>query len=76
VLRADAKTEGPRRAEGARQAKIGPWKYPRWIDVVDACRDGDGKDTGFKLRIGETAKSCNAQCRNNHNCRPAKAGDP
>ena len=40
VLRADTKTDGLHEAlkEHVKQ-KIGPWKYPRWIDVVESpCR--------------------------------------
>ena len=39
VLRAGAKTEGLHEAlkEHVKQ-KIGAWKYPRWIDVVETCR--------------------------------------
>ena len=38
--------------------KIGPWKYPRWIDVVDSLpKTATGKIQRFKLREGETAKS-------------------
>ena len=37
--------------------KIGPWKYPRWIDVVDSLpKTATGKIQRFKLRDGETAK--------------------
>jgi 4-hydroxybenzoate-CoA ligase len=58
VLRADAKTDGLRDAlkEHVKQ-KIGPWKYPRWIDVVDSLpKTATGKIQRFKLRDGETAK--------------------
>jgi 4-hydroxybenzoate-CoA ligase len=31
--------------------KIGPWKYPRWIEVVDALpKTATGKIQRFKLR--------------------------
>ncbi|HEY5065591.1 MAG TPA: benzoate-CoA ligase family protein [Xanthobacteraceae bacterium] len=52
VLRADAKTDGLHEAlkEHVKQ-KIGPWKYPRWIDVVDALpKTATGKIQRFKLR--------------------------
>src|SRR5882762_9635054 len=52
VLRADAKTEGLHEAlkEHVKQ-KIGPWKYPRWIDVVDSLpKTATGKIQRFKLR--------------------------
>jgi 4-hydroxybenzoate-CoA ligase len=55
VLRADAKTEGLHEAlkEHVKQ-KIGPWKYPRWIDVVDNLpKTATGKIQRFKLRDGE-----------------------
>jgi 4-hydroxybenzoate-CoA ligase len=36
--------------------KIGPWKYPRWIDVVDTLpKTATGKIQRFKLR--EEAKA-------------------
>ncbi|HEV7601348.1 MAG TPA: AMP-binding protein, partial [Bradyrhizobium sp.] len=59
VLRADAKTDGLHEAlkEHVKQ-KIGPWKYPRWIDVVDSLpKTATGKIQRFKLRESETAKS-------------------
>jgi 4-hydroxybenzoate-CoA ligase len=59
VLRADAKTDGLHDAlkEHVKQ-KIGPWKYPRWIDVVDSLpKTATGKIQRFKLRDGEVAKS-------------------
>jgi 4-hydroxybenzoate-CoA ligase len=59
VLRADANTDGLHEAlkEHVKQ-KIGPWKYPRWIDVVDSLpKTATGKIQRFKLRDGETAKS-------------------
>jgi 4-hydroxybenzoate-CoA ligase len=52
VLRADAKTDGLHEAlkEHVKQ-KIGPWKYPRWIDVVDNLpKTATGKIQRFKLR--------------------------
>ena len=58
VLRADAKTDGLHDAlkEHVKQ-KIGPWKYPRWIDVVDSLpKTATGKIQRFKLRDGDGAK--------------------
>jgi 4-hydroxybenzoate-CoA ligase len=52
VLRADTKTEGLHEAlkEHVKQ-KIGPWKYPRWIDVVESLpKTATGKIQRFKLR--------------------------
>jgi 4-hydroxybenzoate-CoA ligase len=52
VLRADCKTGGLHEAlkEHVKQ-KIGPWKYPRWIDVVDSLpKTATGKIQRFKLR--------------------------
>ncbi|WP_027584453.1 benzoate-CoA ligase family protein [Bradyrhizobium sp. Ai1a-2] len=52
VLRADAKTDGLHEAlkEYVKQ-KIGPWKYPRWIDVVESLpKTATGKIQRFKLR--------------------------
>jgi len=52
VLRADANTAGLHEAlkEHVKQ-KIGPWKYPRWIDVVDSLpKTATGKIQRFKLR--------------------------
>jgi 4-hydroxybenzoate-CoA ligase len=54
VLRADTKTDGLHEAlkEHVKQ-KIGPWKYPRWIDVVDNLpKTATGKIQRFKLRDG------------------------
>src|SRR6478736_1430327 len=54
VLRADIKTDGLHDAlkEHVKQ-KIGPWKYPRWIDVVDSLpKTATGKIQRFKLRDG------------------------
>jgi 4-hydroxybenzoate-CoA ligase len=54
VLRADASTDGLREAlkEHVKQ-KIGPWKYPRWIEVVDSLpKTATGKIQRFKLRDG------------------------
>jgi 4-hydroxybenzoate-CoA ligase len=58
VLRADCATEGLHEAlkEHVKQ-KIGPWKYPRWIDVVDSLpKTATGKIQRFKLRDGDAAK--------------------
>jgi 4-hydroxybenzoate-CoA ligase len=58
VLKADAKTDGLHDAlkEHVKQ-KIGPWKYPRWIDVVESLpKTATGKIQRFKLRDGDTAK--------------------
>jgi 4-hydroxybenzoate-CoA ligase len=52
VLRADANTAGLHEAlkEHVKQ-KIGPWKYPRWIDVVETLpKTATGKIQRFKLR--------------------------
>jgi len=58
VLRADCKTDGLHEAlkEHVKQ-RIGPWKYPRWIDVVNSLpKTATGKIQRFKLREGDTAK--------------------
>jgi 4-hydroxybenzoate-CoA ligase len=55
VLRTDADTDGLREAlkEYVKQ-KIGVWKYPRWIDVVDSLpKTATGKIQRFKLRDGD-----------------------
>ena len=52
VLRADVKTDGLQEdlKEHVKQ-KIGVWKYPRWIEVVDALpKTATGKIQRFKLR--------------------------
>ena len=52
VLRTDASTDGLQEAlkEHVKQ-KIGVWKYPRWIEVVDALpKTATGKIQRFKLR--------------------------
>jgi len=54
VLRGDTNTEGLHEAlkEHVKQ-KIGPWKYPRWIDVVDSLpKTATGKIQRYKLRDG------------------------
>jgi 4-hydroxybenzoate-CoA ligase len=55
VLRGDARTDGlhEQLKEHVKQ-KIGPWKYPRWIDVVDSLpKTATGKIQRFKLREGD-----------------------
>ena len=57
VLRAGAVTDGLHEAlkEHVKQ-KIGPWKYPRWIDVVESLpKTATGKIQRFKLRDGASA---------------------
>src|SRR6185437_2192117 len=52
VLRPDCKTDGLYESlkEHVKQ-KIGPWKYPRWIDVVDSLpMTATGKIQRYKLR--------------------------
>lgn len=54
VLRAETKADGLHEAlkEHVKQ-KIGPWKYPRWIDVVESLpKTATGKIQRFKLRDG------------------------
>jgi 4-hydroxybenzoate-CoA ligase len=54
VLKAGAETKGLHEElkEHVKQ-KIGPWKYPRWIDVVDSLpKTATGKIQRFKLREG------------------------
>lgn len=58
VLRPGSQTEGlfETLKEHVKQ-KIGPWKYPRWIDVVDSLpMTATGKIQRFKLRDGDAAK--------------------
>ena len=54
VLRAGANTSGLHEALKEHvKHKIGAWKYPRWIDVVDALpKTATGKIQRFKLRDG------------------------
>lgn len=55
VLRPESSTDGLHEAlkEHVKQ-KIGPWKYPRWIDVVDNLpKTATGKIQRFKLREHE-----------------------
>jgi len=54
VLRPGATTAGLQEMlkEHVKQ-KIGPWKYPRWIDVVESLpKTATGKIQRFKLREG------------------------
>ena len=54
---ADASTDGLDEAlkEHVKQ-KIGPWKYPRWIEIVDSLpKTATGKIQRFKLRDGRLA---------------------
>jgi 4-hydroxybenzoate-CoA ligase len=54
VLKPGAATDGlhEQLKEHVKQ-KIGPWKYPRWIDVVDSLpKTATGKIQRFKLREG------------------------
>jgi 4-hydroxybenzoate-CoA ligase len=55
VLKPDAKTDNLHEAlkEHVKQ-KIGPWKYPRWIDVVESLpKTATGKIQRFKLKDAE-----------------------
>src|ERR1700723_1756928 len=59
VLRAGAKTDGLDEAlkEHVKQ-KVGVWKYPRWIETVEALpKTATGKIQRFKLRDDESAKA-------------------
>src|ERR1700677_2592702 len=58
VLRENAGSDGLHEALKEHvKARIGPWKYPRWIDVVDALpKTATGKIQRFKLRDGDAAK--------------------
>ena len=56
VLRAGTDTSGLHEAlkEYVKQ-KIGVWKYPRWIDVVESLpKTATGKIQRFKLRGGDS----------------------
>jgi len=58
VLRPDSKTDNLHESlkEHVKQ-KIGPWKYPRWIDVVETLpKTATGKIQRFKLRDADAAK--------------------
>ncbi len=54
VLRADTKTDGLQEAlKDHVKQKIGVWKYPRWIEVVETLpKTATGKIQRFKLREG------------------------
>lgn len=54
VLKPDADTAGLReQLKDHVKQKIGPWKYPRWIDVVESLpKTATGKIQRFKLREG------------------------
>lgn len=54
VLKAGAATDGLHdQLKEHVKRKIGPWKYPRWIDVVDSLpKTATGKIQRFKLRAG------------------------
>jgi 4-hydroxybenzoate-CoA ligase len=54
VLRPDAKTDGLGEAlKDYVKQKIGVWKYPRWIEVVDSLpKTATGKILRYKLRDG------------------------
>jgi 4-hydroxybenzoate-CoA ligase len=59
VLRPDAVTSGlhDQLKEHVKQ-KIGPWKYPRWIDVVDSLpKTATGKILRYKLRESSAPES-------------------
>src|SRR3954447_10946963 len=74
VLRADCQADGLHEAlkEHVKQ-KIGPWKYPRWIDVVDALpKTATGKIQRFKLRDGD--KACRAVSPRTHLSAPRRRG--
>ena len=55
VLKPGAGTDGLHEAlKDHVKQKIGPWKYPRWVDVVDSLpKTATGKIQRFKLRDGE-----------------------
>jgi 4-hydroxybenzoate-CoA ligase len=57
VLKPGASTDGLQDALKEHvKTKIGPWKYPRWIEVVDGLpKTGTGKIQRFKLRSGDAA---------------------
>jgi 4-hydroxybenzoate-CoA ligase len=54
VLRPGVKTTDlQERLKDHVKQKIGPWKYPRWIDVVESLpKTATGKIQRFKLRDG------------------------
>jgi 4-hydroxybenzoate-CoA ligase len=55
VLKADAKAGGLQEAlKDHVKQKIGVWKYPRWIEVVETLpKTATGKIQRFKLRDGD-----------------------
>jgi 4-hydroxybenzoate-CoA ligase len=57
VLRPDAVVDGLRELlKDHVKQKIGPWKYPRWIEVVDSLpKTATGKIQRYKLREGAAA---------------------
>ncbi len=58
VLKPGTSTEGLHEAlkEHVKQT-VGPWKYPRWIEIVDALpKTATGKIQRFKLREADTAQ--------------------
>ena len=72
VLRAGASTDGLHEAlkEHVKQ-KIGPWKYPRWIDVVDSLpKTATGKIQRFKLRDGAASSPVVPANAGTHTPRP------
>ncbi len=57
VLKSGASSDGLHEALKEHvKTSIGPWKYPRWIEVVDNLpKTATGKIQRFKLRSGDTA---------------------
>jgi len=58
VLKPGAATDGLQDSlkEHVKHA-VGPWKYPRWIEVVEVLpKTATGKIQRFKLREAETAR--------------------
>jgi 4-hydroxybenzoate-CoA ligase len=57
VLKPNAVVEGLRESlKDHVKQRIGPWKYPRWIEVVDSLpKTATGKIQRFKLRDGAAA---------------------
>ena len=58
VLQAEAAGDDPQAVRALLQQhvkqKIGPWKYPRWVEFVDSLpKTATGKVQRFKLRTGE-----------------------
>jgi 4-hydroxybenzoate-CoA ligase len=56
VLKPNAVVEGLRESlKDHVKQRIGPWKYPRWIEVVDSLpKTATGKIQRYKLRDGAT----------------------